>query len=236
MAQTDAPDAVDLDDAPPPAPASRRGLRIGLLAVAVLVALVAAFVAGRVSVAGTSAPADDGADAGFARDMQVHHSQAVGMSLIVRDRTDDHEVRQLAYDIATTQQQQAGQMFGWLELWGLSQAGDRMAWMRTVPDGGSDAGHEQAEAAAASGRTVMPGMASAADLRRLATLSGRPAEVLYLQLMLEHHEGGVEMAEALLARSPRPQTGHLAETIVRSQTAEITVLRQMLAERGARPA
>ena len=46
--------------------------------------------------------------------MQVHHLQGVELAMIVRDATDDHEVRLLGYDIATTQAQQAGQMYGWL--------------------------------------------------------------------------------------------------------------------------
>lgn len=77
------------------------------------------------------APADDSADAGFARDMQTHHNQAVELSLIVRDRTTDADVRSVAYDIATSQAQQSGQMYGWLSVWGLAQTSPTtdMAWM-----------------------------------------------------------------------------------------------------------
>lgn len=177
-------------------------------------------------------PADTSVDAGFARDMQAHHAQAVELSRMVRDRTDDEEVRVLALDILLTQNNQAGQMAGWLETWGLPQSSDRpvMAWA------GEGHAHGTASDDGAQGLAAMPGWVSSEDLARLDAAEGVEAERLYLQLMIPHHEGGVEMAEALLARSPRPQTGHLAETIVRSQTAEITVLRQMLAERGARPA
>ena len=92
----------------------------------------------------SSAPSDFGADAGFARDMQTHHAQAVEMAFLVRDRTDDEEVRTVAYDIITSQQQQAGQMYGWLVQWGLDQTGSRppMAWVggehaaaHAAPDG-----------------------------------------------------------------------------------------------------
>ena len=71
---------------------------------------------------------DFGADAGFARDMQTHHAQAVEMAFLVRDRTDDAEVRTVAYDIITSQQQQAGQMYGWLVQWGLDQTGRDRRW------------------------------------------------------------------------------------------------------------
>ncbi|MFI9597012.1 DUF305 domain-containing protein [Nonomuraea sp. NPDC052265] len=80
-------------------------------------------------------PGDMSVEAGFARDMQAHHAQVVQLALIIRDRTTDREVRTLAYDLATTQQQQIGQMYAWLDMWGLSQAapGPRMAWMRQGP-------------------------------------------------------------------------------------------------------
>ncbi|HET9021623.1 MAG TPA: DUF305 domain-containing protein, partial [Ornithinibacter sp.] len=66
----------------------------------------------------SSAPAEFGADAGFARDMQTHHAQAVEMAFLIRDRSGDEELRTVAYDIITSQQQQAGQMYGWLVQWG----------------------------------------------------------------------------------------------------------------------
>lgn len=83
-----------------------------------------------VRAATSTSVADTGADVGFSRDMQTHHRQAVEMALIIRDRTDDAAVRTLAYDIATSQQQQAGQMYGWLVQWGLPQTAPRrlMAW------------------------------------------------------------------------------------------------------------
>ena len=81
-------------------------LLLGLIAVAALFAL--AFTAGRVA-ADPETPGTNSADAGFARDMQVHHSQAVEMSRIVRDQTDDVVIRTIAYDIAMTQQHQIGQ-------------------------------------------------------------------------------------------------------------------------------
>ena len=88
---------------------------VGILIVA---ALVGGFAVGRlageiVRLAGTSAAA------GFARDMQVHHAQAVQMAMVVRDRTTDADVRLLAYDIALSQQHQIGQMYAWLTLWDL---------------------------------------------------------------------------------------------------------------------
>ena len=92
-----------------------------LAGIAVVALFALAFTAGRVS-AGPTYPDAGSADAGFARDMQVHHNQAVEMSMIVRDNTEDETLRSIAYDIALTQQQQAGQMYAWLEEWGLPQS------------------------------------------------------------------------------------------------------------------
>jgi len=88
---------------------------VSLLLVALV---VASFGLGRLA-GGNAAPAEASAAAGFARDMQTHHAQAVQMSMLVRDRTTDPDVRTLAYDIALTQQQQIGQMYAWLVRWGI---------------------------------------------------------------------------------------------------------------------
>lgn len=161
-------------------------------------------------------PADDSAEAGFARDMSVHHAQAVQMAEIVRERTADDEVRLLAMDIALTQQAQIGRMQGWLDAWGLLPTGraPAMAWM----------GH-------AGGR--MPGLAAAEEVPQLRDLPPSEADRVFLELMIRHHQGGVAMAEALLARGARPEVERLARGIVASQEAEIATMREMLRRRGA---
>ncbi|KGN40647.1 DUF305 domain-containing protein [Knoellia aerolata] len=170
-------------------------------------------------------PLDGSAEAGFARDMQTHHGQAVQMSLLVVDRTTDPAVRTMANDIATSQQHQAGQMFAWLELWGLTPTGSQrpMEWM----------GSDHHGATSASGDAVaMPGMASAADLQRLSAASGVEAERIYLELMITHHRGGVEMADAVLSRSDRDEVVTLAGSMKRAQTSEIATMQSMLDARS----
>ncbi|MFG6194336.1 DUF305 domain-containing protein [Nonomuraea sp. JJY05] len=165
-------------------------------------------------------PADTSVEAGFARDMQAHHAQAVQMALMVRDRTGDREVRTLAYDIATTQQQ-IGQMYAWLDMWGLSQASlqPRMAWM-------GQSHHNVTKAA------PMPGMATAAQIKELEQADGKDAEVLFLRLMIPHHQGGVQMAQAAVG-SRQPQVRRMAGAVLAAQKAEIDLMRRMLAARGA---
>jgi uncharacterized protein (DUF305 family) len=174
---------------------------------------------------GADVPSAESADAGFARDMAVHHQQAVEMSYIVRDRTDDEDVRRLAYDIAQTQANQRGMMLGWLDLWGLPKvsAEGPMAWMgmRSAADGGDGA--------------LMPGMATDAEMKKLGTLNGRQAEVFYLQLMTDHHRGGVHMAEGCVAKCSVEVEKRLAQGMVEAQESEIALMTDLLKERGATP-
>jgi uncharacterized protein (DUF305 family) len=202
------------------------GLVVGALVIG------ASFALGRLSAPVASAPSTTSAEAGFARDMRVHHLQAVDMSMIVRDETDDEDLRLLAYDIAMTQQSQAGQMLGWLAEWRLPTTSPEpvMTWMARPPLTGEDThAHAQGETAHTPG-DAMPGMATPEQLQQLKQLSGVDAERLYLELMIEHHKGGVEMAEAVLARSRERVVVQLANGIVKSQTSEIEVMETMLGQ------
>jgi uncharacterized protein (DUF305 family) len=163
-----------------------------------------------------SPPAEDSAEAGFARDMIVHHAQAVQMAEIVRGKTESEEIRTLAADIALTQQAQIGQMQGWLQVWDLPPTGTEpaMSWM----------GHPT------EGR--MPGMASPEELDRLQRASPEEADVLFLQLMIPHHEAALPMAEAVLEETEREEVQQLAAAVATSQEAEIRVLQELLQRHG----
>lgn len=236
---------LDVDDAGGEHRPSRAG-RIALLVVAglaVVVVAVVAFSLGRLSTLAEPTPADQSAEAGFARDMQVHHLQGVELAMIVRDLTDDPDVRRLAYDIATTQAQQAGQMYGWLEEWDLSQAGSEpsMTWMTRPPLEGASTG-EHGDGHGASGTDAaasahepgapMPGLATPEQIASLQAATGVEAERQFLELMIAHHRGAVEMAEAVLDRAETRVVVRLAESIVASQAAEIELMQGMLAERS----
>lgn len=233
-AHTHHPDEADhTDDADHGHRPHGRGGRIAVIvaaAVAVVIVAVAAFSIGRLSTLDEPTPTDASAEAGFARDMQVHHQQGVELAMIVRDATDDPDVRLLAYDIATTQAQQSGQMYGWLNEWGLSQAGSEpsMTWMTRPAEG--DGAHETHSATHEPG-APMPGLATPAQIEELRGLEGQAAEVMFLELMIAHHQGAVEMADAVLERSSNDVVVDLADSIVSSQTAEIELMTDMLAER-----
>ena len=215
---------------PSTAPARSRRALAFVLAGALL--LGGAFALGRLSAPVASNPSTTSAEAGFARDMRTHHTQAVDMSMIVRDETDDPEIRLLAYDIAMTQQSQAGQMLGWLADWNLTTTSTEpeMTWMMRPPLTGTDA-HQHGETSAHTAGDPMPGLATPEQMARLKTLTGVAAERFYLELMIAHHKGGVEMAEAALDRSRERVVVQLATGIVKSQTAEIELMESLLAQR-----
>ncbi len=184
----------------------------------------------------SSSPADRSVDVGFSRDMQQHHSQAVQMSLLLLERSGDPEVRTLATDVLLTQQQQAGQMYGWLVQWGLTQTSSAapMAWMTSeaVPGMAGMGGTGGMDHSGATETASMPGMASAEDLQRLTLAAEEEADRVYLQLMIPHHEAGVAMATAAAERAETTPVRTLAQRILTSQNAELDVLRTLLQEHG----
>ncbi|MFC8129868.1 DUF305 domain-containing protein [Streptomyces sp. NPDC057302] len=194
-------------------------------AVAVAAGGITAAVASSDGSSAASAPSTESADAGFARDMATHHQQAVEMSYIVRDRTKDEEIRRLAYDIAQTQANQRGMLLGWLDLWELPKVpqGAPMEWMGMgdMPPGKDGA--------------LMPGMATNTELEKLGKLSGRAAEVRYLQLMTKHHKGGIHMATGCTDRCEVGVERRLAQGMVDSQQSEIELMADLLRARGAKP-
>ncbi|WP_371779553.1 DUF305 domain-containing protein [Streptosporangium subroseum] len=200
-------------------PKSRRGVTLGVLFGFLAVGAILLFFVGR-----TTTPTDTSPEAGFARDMATHHAQAVEMAFIARDGSTDESLRRLAYDIIITQTAQRGIFTGWLQQWGLNQTGERpeMAWMT---------GHSHGVTAAAP--TTMPGIASKEDIKRLSDAKGKEKEILFLQLMIRHHEGGVQMAQGLLKLSDRDEVTTMAQHIVDGQTSEISLMTDMLRQRGA---
>lgn len=217
------------------APGEPRGSALppwwAVLLVAVLVAGLA-FAVGRFSTfgAGSAAapPGTTSPEAGFARDMQVHHGQAVEMAMDVYRSTRNEDIRVLAYDIATTQSAQRGEFYDWLVRWGLPQAGGPvMGWMT-----GTAEGHDHAvtpPAADGSGATdaellARMGMASPAELASLRAASGADADCRFLSLMIRHHEGAIPMAQALLELGTDPRAREVASGIVATQSAEIDLM------------
>lgn len=201
-----------------------------LLLVALAIAGVA-FAIGRFStfgIAGTT-PGDASPEAGFARDMQIHHAQAVDMAMTIHAKTDDEQLQALSYDIATGQSAQRGEMFDWLVRWGLPQLGEPMSWM-------SASSVEHAHGGAAADDTgpmtdeemrAAMGMASEAELAELRAASGQEADCLFLGLMIRHHEGAIPMTDAVLELGSEERTLAVAESMRNAQLFEIDAMTSM---------
>jgi uncharacterized protein (DUF305 family) len=201
---------------------ARRPARFGTawLAVAVVVGLLLGYAGGLLAPA-IARPGEASVEAGFARDMSTHHAQAVEMAMLAHERASDPDVRQLAADIALTQQAQIGMMRTWLQEWHLDPTGSqpRMAWMPEGTAGLRDG--------------LMPGMATDAERAQLRTATGRDFDVLFLKLMRTHHLGGIHMAEGVLDLSDDGQVRDLAQTMVDGQKKEIDGIQALLAKLGA---
>lgn len=216
---------LEHDTADPVAPEGR-GLRVTLMAIIALAALVLAGTAGwlvRGGSSSTSSMSGSSVDVGFARDMSTHHTQAVTMAGYERDNTSDSKLRLLAYDIETSQQFQVGEMQGWLDSWNQPRnSTNPMAWMGSshMAMGAND---------------LMPGMATPAQMNKLESLHGKALDVLFLQLMIHHHQGGLPMAKYALAHAKTQYVRDLAQAMINAQSSEIITMEQMLRALGGQP-
>ena len=217
--------------------ATAAGPRLRWWAVALVLLAIAAlaFAVGRFSTFGAQGagmPGTDSPEAGFSRDMQVHHAQAIQMAMEIYRKTDDDELRVLAYDIATGQSGQRGEMYDWLVQWGLSQSGGPMMQWMSSSDAGHAHGGARGEAMSDDEARAAMGMATDAELAALEEATGQEADCLFLGLMIRHHEGAIPMAEALLELGSDPRALQVAGSIEAGQTAEIEAMRAMQARLG----
>lgn len=204
------------------------GRRLRLLAGMVIIGLAVGWA---VQLAQPDLPADGSADAGFARDMAVHHAQAVEMAELEQSRTHDPDLEVLARDISLTQQAQIGRLRGWLDQWGLRPTSTRapMAWMDHADGHGASDGHEHA------GSSLMPGMATPLELQPLRSGTSTGGDTAFLRLMIRHHQGGIAMADAIADKTDRSEVRRFAEMIAASQQSEVGTLTTLLQERGGVP-
>lgn len=211
-----------------------------MMAALVAVLLVGAAVGMLISTARTggsdAVPDAASVDVGFAQDMRMHHLQAVTMAGIERDRTADQALQGIAFDIESTQLSQASEMSGWLTVWqqpSLPAPGaGHMAWMS---EGGTHS-HSNGDGGQTTGAVQrMPGMASTDEINKLRKASGEELDVMFLQLMLRHHQGGLEMAQYAEQHAAKGYVRNLAAKIVQSQEAESKQMKDLLAAHGAKP-
>jgi uncharacterized protein (DUF305 family) len=103
-------------------------------------------------------------------------------------------------------------------------------------DAATTASKPSSAPATSAGETpLMPGMATNSEIAHLQALRGTESDIYFLQLMIRHHQGGQPMMEYAAQHATNPVVRNFADKMAQSQSAEISVMTQMLAERGAEP-
>ena len=163
------------------------------------------------------------ADVTFAQDMIPHHAQAIVMSTMAKKQARDPKLRQLAADIQAAQGPEIDQMSGWLKAWG-----------EDVPQGmsgmGDDGDHDMGDMGPMMDDVDMPGMMTGRQMMDLDESSGSRFDRMWLQMMIQHHEGAIEMAKVEQQNGLSTDAIDLAKTIESAQTDEIALMKSMLGQ------
>jgi uncharacterized protein (DUF305 family) len=147
------------------------------------------------------------ADVMFAQMMIPHHEQAVEMAELADGRSSDPEVKDLAAKIKAAQEPEIQTMRGWLTAWGMP-----------MPSGDMDHGMDHG----------MPGMMSGEQMAKLEAAKGAAFDRLFSELMIEHHNGAIEMARTEQDQGTNPEAKELAKTIETAQQAEVAQMQRIL--------
>ena len=153
-------------------------------------------------------------DTTFAQMMIIHHEGAIEMSQLAVQRADNPEVVALAERIAEAQGPEIDEMTAWLGAWGEDISPD--------DHGGMDMGGMD------MGGMDMDGMSQEEMMTQLDGLAGDEFDRAFLDAMIAHHEGAIEMSEQQVADGQNPDAVALAEKIIADQQAEITEMQEIL--------
>ena len=152
------------------------------------------------------------ADVTFAQGMIPHHEQAVEMAQMAEERAENPRVLDLASRIEQAQEPEIDTLTGWLEEWGADDSGTGGMGHDSMGHGG--------------------GMMSEEDMNALMAASGAEFDRLFLEQMIEHHTGAVDMAVTESAEGQNPDALAMAGTIRDTQNTEIAEMNQLLTELG----
>ena len=168
------------------------------------------------------------ADVMFARMMIPHHEQAVEMSdmMLTKDGISP-EITDLATQIREAQGPEIETMQGWLETWDDAMGPESMESQDMGDMGGADGDGMGSGSGQMGG---MEGMMSEDEMSELASAEGTDASRLFLESMTVHHEGAIDMAQNEIKNGENPEAIALAENIVTTQQAEITEMKELLAD------
>jgi len=151
------------------------------------------------------------ADVMFAQMMIPHHQQAIDMSDMILAKQGVHpEVTALAEQIKAAQQPEIDTMNRWLSAWGRDMD----------PGAGDGGGHHGGEG----------GIMTEEQMRQLDKANARDGQQLFLEGMIQHHQGAIEMAEKEIDEGKNPEAIDLAKQIAESQQQEIGTMQELLTE------
>jgi len=158
------------------------------------------------------------ADVVFAQEMILHHGQAIAMAEVVLASSTDAEVRALAEQIEAAQDPEIATMSGWLDEWG-----------QEAPDPEGSGAMGDMGPGGTMPAMAMPGMMTSQEMAGLEAATGPALDRMFLEMMIRHHEGAIEMATALLADGEHPEARELAQAIITAQQAEIETMKKIQA-------
>lgn len=182
------------------------------------VSAVAVLLVGLLGIATASAnaapvPYND-ADVMFTEMMIPHHYQALVLTELVPDRSSDTQVEALASRIHLEQNLEIGMMRGWQGSRGLPKTDPVTAYEEMLSD---------------PDMVEMMGLATPEELAELETLTGNDFDVLFLNLMITHHEGAIRMLEDVLLNGQDLDLQQQAQDMMSTQTAQVAIMQDMLA-------
>ncbi|MEP0890792.1 MULTISPECIES: DUF305 domain-containing protein [unclassified Leptolyngbya] len=155
-------------------------------------------------------PKDETFDLRFIDGMILHHQGAVAMAEDALEHSNRDEIRQLAQAIAAVQQTEIEQMQQWRQAWYPDAGPEPMMYHAQM-------GHMMEMSEEMKAAMMMNVDLGAAD---------EEFDLRFLNAMIPHHEGALEMAEQALERSDRPEMQELARNILSSQQQEIDQMNQ----------
>ena len=185
---------------------------IALLATAGLTLTACGEDSGGDATSTTSDSTFNDADVTFAQQMIPHHEQAIEMAEMAQGRASSGDVLELAENIEAAQGPEIDTLQGWLETWG-----------EEVPSGAMDHGDMGHDSDGA-----MPGMMDEDEMNDLMAASDADWDRMFLVMMIEHHEGAIDMAQAEVDQGENPDAVAMAEKIISDQQAEITQMQDLL--------
>jgi uncharacterized protein (DUF305 family) len=155
-------------------------------------------------------PADDSFDLRFIDAMIPHHEGAVVMAQEALQKSNRPEIKQLAAAIIQAQDPEIAAMKGWRTDWYPNVGEEPVMYS-------AEMGHTMPMTEEMRSAMMMTGDLGAAD---------EQFDLRFLQAMIPHHEGAIEMAKQVLEKSDRPEVKELAEQIMDSQQKEIDQMQQ----------